>query len=339
MEDDLSAEQYGYHPLTLNFYDAALRAKFKEFVVNSPSDWIQFTITLILFLYSASYLALCAIYFDPSVVSPFTGPHRFLWTVFYILCNVVSSLSTVSYALEYSVGRLSSLLRWDEPRVIKLAATVRSYYGALNSLPTGMSMCLRSLVRCPNSASSFTQMYCNGNGKGAIPVDQYFFLVTFPLILHAHIATEWYAPFTNWAVGLFFLIVSMWLSADGETLLLWSYWPVPSFMSILFFNAYCLMLLVHYSIQTKLMLKFIVHMQKQNNMTLAHTHNMLAQMHWMRSGASYTSDRSGHTSCDSNSISTDENPHIADWNSNEEDVDGSTVTLSTHATSGLDGNE
>jgi hypothetical protein len=322
MEVDLPVDQFGYHPLTMSFYDPEIRAKFKEFVLNSPSCAIQFAVTSTLSTLSFLHLTLCSMYFDPSIVSPFTGPHRFLWTAFYIICHTVSSLCFISYAFEYSVDRLAE--RWEKPTIIKIAAWVRTYYGALNSLPAGICMCLRSLVRCPNASSAFTMMYCNCSRMGDIPIDHYFFLVTVPLIIHVQIATEWYAPFACWAIGLFFLLISIWLSADRSTLL-WSYWPIPSFLSVVLLTAYCLILLIHYSIHTKLMLKFIVQMQKQKSVALAQARN-LHILHAMHSGATYNSDLSGHTSCDSSSmLSSDE------WTSHEEDADGSIATLSTHA--------
>jgi hypothetical protein len=249
----------GYHPLWLTFYDSTLNVEFRQFLVRKGISMWQ--LVLGQFVYTIIYLPYCAICYEKNFVTPFEGPHLFLWLTAFALCIVVNLIGATAVLIERYVDFWCNLSGLEKKTLESLAMSMRFYYVALLSSPIGLIMSIRSLVRCPTVTAASTMFFCNYSGNRDIPTDHFIFLMLCPIFTHVAVPVEWGAILICWPVGLLFIVISMYLSGDpaapGLSVLL-----TCSTLTYVFAGVYCLSVMINYNIQTKMMFTFLLNIKE-----------------------------------------------------------------------------
>ena len=249
----------GYHPVWLTFYDSTLNTKFREFLLRKGISMWQFVIGQ--FVYTILYLPYCAICYEKHIVTPFKGPQIFLWLAVYVSCAIVNLIGMVAVLAERHVDYWCNLLSMEKTTLESWVMSMKFYYMSLLSLPIGLCMSTRSLVRCPTVTAAATMFFCNYSGNRDIPTDHFIFLMLCPIFTHVAVPVEWGAILICWPVGLLFMLISMYLSGDptapGLSVLF-----TCSTLTYVFALVYCLSLMINYNIQTKIMFKFLLNIKE-----------------------------------------------------------------------------
>ena len=246
---------FGYHPIWLTFYDSALNIKFREFLLRKGISMWQLVIGQLVF--TVLYLPYCAICYEKHFVTPFKGPQLFLWIAVYVSCIIVNLIGTIAVLAERHMDYWCNLLGVEKTTLESLVMSMKFYYVSLLSLPIGMCMSIRSLVRCPTVIAASTMFFCNYSGNRDIPTDHFIFLMLCPILTHVAVPVEWGAILICWPVGLLFMLISMYLSGDptapGLSVLF-----TCSTLTYVFALVYCLSVMINYNIQTKMMFNFLL---------------------------------------------------------------------------------